>query len=74
MSRSLPFDIPVPDTMPIPFLIPSGGEYVELPPDATAVYNAMSKAEMDGNAERAAIALAWLRENEPEKINKLRPE
>lgn len=73
MSRSLPFDVPVPDTKPIPFLIP-GGDYVELPPDATAVFNAMSKAEMDGDTERAATALAWLREHETEAINKIRPE
>jgi len=73
MSRSLPFDIPVPDTEPMPFEIPGGGT-VDLPPDATAVFNAMSKAEMDGDTERAATALAWLREHEAEAINKIKPE
>ena len=73
MSRSLPFDIPVPDTEPMLFEIPGGGT-VELPPDAIAVFNAMSKAEMDGDTERAATALAWLREHETEAIIKIRPE
>ena len=64
-NRKLPFDCAILDTSPVEVRNPFSGESVVLPPDAVAVYDTITGANMIGDYKTVRKGLDWFRKYFP---------